>query len=356
MRAVRTYLDHLVVERGLAENTLKSYRRDLRRYLGHLDGIGVTELDQVTEETVSGFLMALREGERDHPPLSATSAGRTVVAVRGLPQVRGQGRAGGRRPLGRRTAADAGQAAAQGGLARRRRAMLEAAGARRHGAGAARPGAAGGALRHRRPDLRGGRARRRRPRPAGDPATCAPCCCAARAARSGSCRSAPTRGRRSQAYVVRGPAGAGLALGEGTPRPVPQRPRRAALAAERLDGDGQAADRAGMTRRGLAAHAAALVRHPPARGRRRRPGRAGAARPRLGDHHADLHAGDRRQPARGVRRRPSARSGLTSQWSPRGRAAGPDGRPPPCTGSSTGAGLVVHPRRGATHIVSPDFR
>ena len=64
VRAVRTYVDHLVVERGLAENSLKSYRRDLRRYLAYLDGIGVTDLDQVTEQTVSGFLMALREGDK----------------------------------------------------------------------------------------------------------------------------------------------------------------------------------------------------------------------------------------------------------------------------------------------------
>jgi len=83
-RAVRTYLDHLVVERGLAENSVKSYRRDLRRYLGYLDSAGVGELDQVTEQTVSGFLMALREGDSEHQPLSATSAGRSVVAVRGF--------------------------------------------------------------------------------------------------------------------------------------------------------------------------------------------------------------------------------------------------------------------------------
>ncbi|MDQ6641243.1 MAG: site-specific tyrosine recombinase XerD [Actinomycetota bacterium] len=83
-RALRTYLDHLTVERGLADNTLKSYRRDLRRYAGFLLSGGVTELDQVTEATVTEFLMALREGDSDHPPLSASSAGRTVVAVRGF--------------------------------------------------------------------------------------------------------------------------------------------------------------------------------------------------------------------------------------------------------------------------------
>jgi integrase/recombinase XerD len=83
-RAVRSYLDHLVVERGLADNTLKSYRRDLRRYVAWLAAHGVEGLDGVREETVTAFLMALREGDADHPPLSAGSAARTVVAVRGF--------------------------------------------------------------------------------------------------------------------------------------------------------------------------------------------------------------------------------------------------------------------------------
>lgn len=72
------------MERGLAANTLTSYRRDLRRYLGYLDGLGISGLDDITEQTVVGFLAALREGDTEHPPLSATSAGRTVVAVRGF--------------------------------------------------------------------------------------------------------------------------------------------------------------------------------------------------------------------------------------------------------------------------------
>ncbi len=83
-RAIRTYLEHLSVEKGLAPNTLTSYRRDLRRYRAYLSGAGLDELDAISEATVSGFLVRLREGDSEHPPLSATSAARTVVAVRGF--------------------------------------------------------------------------------------------------------------------------------------------------------------------------------------------------------------------------------------------------------------------------------
>jgi len=83
-RLVRTYLDHLAVERGLAKNTLSSYRRDLRRYLDFLANQQRDDLSQVTEANVAAFLAALRLGDSEHPPLSASSAGRTIVAVRGF--------------------------------------------------------------------------------------------------------------------------------------------------------------------------------------------------------------------------------------------------------------------------------
>ena len=82
-QVVAAYLDHLTVERGLATNTLLSYRRDLARYLDHLARCPV-EFTDVTEPHVAGFLAGLREGDPEHPALTVASAGRALVAVRGL--------------------------------------------------------------------------------------------------------------------------------------------------------------------------------------------------------------------------------------------------------------------------------
>jgi integrase/recombinase XerD len=83
-RAVRAWLEHLDVERGAAANTLASYRRDLRRYLAFLAERGIDDPAQVREQDVTAFLVHLREGDETHQPLSATSAARCLVAVRGL--------------------------------------------------------------------------------------------------------------------------------------------------------------------------------------------------------------------------------------------------------------------------------
>lgn len=78
------YLDHLAVERGVADNTLRAYRRDLRRYLRHLAAQGIAEFAAARPAEVAGFSAALRDGSDDHPPLAASSAARALVAVRGL--------------------------------------------------------------------------------------------------------------------------------------------------------------------------------------------------------------------------------------------------------------------------------
>jgi integrase/recombinase XerD len=82
--AARGYLQYLVVERGLAANTVQSYQRDLRRYAEVLAARGRTDLNEVTSLDVAEFRAALRTGDESHPPLAVTSVGRAVVAVRGL--------------------------------------------------------------------------------------------------------------------------------------------------------------------------------------------------------------------------------------------------------------------------------
>jgi len=74
---VRSYLDHLAVERGLAANTLAAYRRDIDRYVVFLRGRSVNGLRDVTRHDISDFLASLGDG-------AASSAARTVSAVRGL--------------------------------------------------------------------------------------------------------------------------------------------------------------------------------------------------------------------------------------------------------------------------------
>lgn len=83
-RAVQDYLSHLAVERGLAANTVSSYRRDLRRYAEVLRDRDVATAEEITEQDVVAFLAALRTGDEDHLALGPASAARAVVAVRGF--------------------------------------------------------------------------------------------------------------------------------------------------------------------------------------------------------------------------------------------------------------------------------
>ncbi|WP_370893263.1 site-specific tyrosine recombinase XerD [Janibacter sp. GXQ6167] len=82
--AVRAWLTHLQVEKGVSAHTLAAYRRDSTRYLDYLGGLGIDDPAEIGPGHLSGFLTALRTGDADHRPLAASSAARTLVAVRGL--------------------------------------------------------------------------------------------------------------------------------------------------------------------------------------------------------------------------------------------------------------------------------
>lgn len=82
-RLLEQYLSHLRIERGLSANTLAAYRRDLVRYLRHLEAAGVA-VGSVDPATAASFLQVLRSGEDGGAALAASSAARAMAAVRGL--------------------------------------------------------------------------------------------------------------------------------------------------------------------------------------------------------------------------------------------------------------------------------
>jgi integrase/recombinase XerD len=56
----------------------------LQRYAATLQAAGRTEIGDATTTDVAQYLVTLRSGDEEHAPLAASSAGRAVVAVRGL--------------------------------------------------------------------------------------------------------------------------------------------------------------------------------------------------------------------------------------------------------------------------------
>jgi integrase/recombinase XerD len=74
---VDLFLDYLSVERGLAENTIVSYRRDLSAYLKFLDAVAKKSVSATTREDIRDFMLH----EKDKG-LSANSISRNLTALR----------------------------------------------------------------------------------------------------------------------------------------------------------------------------------------------------------------------------------------------------------------------------------
>ena len=77
--ALDQYLSHLLVEKGLSDNTLSSYGRDLRDFSAFLAGEGVEDPAIVDTAHILKHLIGLR-----NKGLSARSRARHLVAVRGF--------------------------------------------------------------------------------------------------------------------------------------------------------------------------------------------------------------------------------------------------------------------------------
>jgi len=80
---IQRYLDHLTVERGLAENTIAAYRRDLGRYAAFLRRRGVLDARRADEAAVAAFVADLSSSTHgEGRPYRATSVVRALSSVR----------------------------------------------------------------------------------------------------------------------------------------------------------------------------------------------------------------------------------------------------------------------------------
>lgn len=83
-RSIESYLQYLGLERGLAENTLAAYGRDLHRYRDYLASVGVIAPRSITKKHVRDFAVACAETpSASGKPLSQRSIARIIVGVRG---------------------------------------------------------------------------------------------------------------------------------------------------------------------------------------------------------------------------------------------------------------------------------
>jgi integrase/recombinase XerD len=79
------YVDHLRAERGLADNTVQAYRRDLGLYARYLEEVGIADPRTVAGEDLDAFVVWLRRrASASGTPYASSSVARIVVAVRGF--------------------------------------------------------------------------------------------------------------------------------------------------------------------------------------------------------------------------------------------------------------------------------
>lgn len=74
---VEQFLDYLSIERGLSQNTIKSYKQDLAKFIGYLDSRGIKNVKNVKRLNISKYLYFLKDKE-----LSSSSISHNLVAIK----------------------------------------------------------------------------------------------------------------------------------------------------------------------------------------------------------------------------------------------------------------------------------
>ncbi len=71
------FLDYLSIERGLSQNTIKSYKQDLIKFIGYIGTRRIKKIKDVTKHKMSEYPYFLKDGG-----LSANSVSRNLAAIR----------------------------------------------------------------------------------------------------------------------------------------------------------------------------------------------------------------------------------------------------------------------------------
>ncbi len=74
---IEGFISYLAVERGLADNTLIAYRRDLVKYVSFLQSLGISSADQISRQNVSEYIHHQKK-----QGLQVTSICRSLAAVK----------------------------------------------------------------------------------------------------------------------------------------------------------------------------------------------------------------------------------------------------------------------------------
>ena len=75
-QALKLYLNHLSVERNLAQNTLESYKRDLSLYMNNCKNVG--DITEISEKMVQNFVNEYRTDRAE------SSVSRMIASIRGF--------------------------------------------------------------------------------------------------------------------------------------------------------------------------------------------------------------------------------------------------------------------------------
>ncbi|MBT9168482.1 MAG: Tyrosine recombinase XerD [Syntrophomonadaceae bacterium] len=76
-RTLKDYIYYVSVEKGLAKNTLESYRRDLSGYLNYLQQSGITAMEDSSRGNIVGYLLSLKQSGK-----ATTTLSRNLSSIR----------------------------------------------------------------------------------------------------------------------------------------------------------------------------------------------------------------------------------------------------------------------------------